>query len=64
MRTCPAAVYNQIANFVVTPSEINIAIWNKEPKVYFTELPQAVQWRKEDATAPSPTPMNSVAIAA
>ncbi|MBA2441616.1 MAG: DUF262 domain-containing protein [Rubrobacter sp.] len=30
--------YNQIANYVVTQSEINIAIGNKEPQVYFTQL--------------------------
>ena len=30
--------YNQIANFVVAQSEINIAISNKEPRVYFNEL--------------------------
>lgn len=30
--------YNQIANYVVAQSEINIAIGNKEPRVYFAEL--------------------------
>jgi len=30
--------YNQIANYVVAQSEINIAISNKEPRVYFTEI--------------------------
>lgn len=30
--------YNQIANYVVAQSEINISIGNKEPKVYFAEL--------------------------
>lgn len=30
--------YNQVANFAVTPTEINIVIGNKEPKAYFTEL--------------------------
>lgn len=30
--------YNQIANYVVAQSEINIAIGNKEPKAYFAEL--------------------------
>jgi len=30
--------YNQIANFVLTQSEINIAIGDKSPEVYFTEL--------------------------
>ena len=30
--------YNQIANFVVAQSEINIAIGDKDPQVYFSEL--------------------------
>lgn len=30
--------YNQIANYVVAQSEINIAIGHKEPSVYFAEL--------------------------
>jgi len=30
--------YNQIANYVVAQSEINMAIGNKEPRVYFHEL--------------------------
>ncbi len=30
--------YNQIANYAVTQSEINIAIGNKEPRVYFGHL--------------------------
>lgn len=30
--------YNQIANYAVTQSEINIAIGNKEPQVYFAQL--------------------------
>ncbi|HEY3324739.1 MAG TPA: DUF262 domain-containing protein [Planctomycetota bacterium] len=30
--------YNQIANYVVAQSEINIAIGNKEPQVYFSDL--------------------------
>lgn len=30
--------YNQIANYVLTQSEINIAIGNKAPSVYFKEL--------------------------
>ena len=30
--------YNQIANYAVAQSEINIAIGNKEPRVYFGEL--------------------------
>ena len=32
------AQYNQIANYAVTQSEINIAIGKKEPKVYFSQL--------------------------
>jgi hypothetical protein len=30
--------YNQIANFVIAQSEINIAIGDKDPQVYFREL--------------------------
>ena len=30
--------YNQIANYVLAQSEINIAIGNKEPKTYFTQI--------------------------
>jgi hypothetical protein len=30
--------YNQVANYAITQSEINIAIGNKEPQLYFTEL--------------------------
>ena len=32
--------YNQIANFVVAQSEINIAIGDEDPQVYFRELAQ------------------------
>jgi hypothetical protein len=32
--------YNQIANYVMMQSEINIAIGNKSPKEYFTQLAQ------------------------
>jgi len=32
------AQYNQIANFVLAQSEINIAIGDKAPEVYFKEL--------------------------
>lgn len=35
--------YNQVANYAVTQSEINIAIGNKEPKVYFTQLVEQCQ---------------------
>jgi hypothetical protein len=34
----PRGQYNQIANYVVAQSEINIAIGKKEPKIYFTQL--------------------------
>ncbi len=34
--------YNQIANFVVAQSEINIQIGDKSPSVYFTELREQV----------------------
>jgi len=30
--------YNQIANYVVAQSEINIAVGNKEPKIYFSQI--------------------------
>jgi hypothetical protein len=33
-----AARYNQVANFVIAQSEINIAIGDKAPEVYFAEL--------------------------
>ncbi len=35
--------YNQIANYVVTQSEINIAIGSKEPKIYFNQLLEQCQ---------------------
>lgn len=35
--------YNQIANYVVTQSEINIAIGKKEPRVYFEQLLEQCQ---------------------
>ena len=34
----PRGQYNQIANYVVCQSEINIAIGNREPAQYFTQL--------------------------
>ena len=34
----PRGLYNQIANYVVCQSEINIAIGNREPAQYFTQL--------------------------
>ena len=34
----PRSQYNQIANYVVAQSEINITIGNKEPRVYFNEV--------------------------
>lgn len=39
----PRGQYNQIANYVVAQSEINIAIGNKEPKVYFNQLLEQCQ---------------------
>ncbi len=38
----PQSQYNQIANYVVAQSEINIAISNKEPAVYFQEMHEQV----------------------
>lgn len=35
---CTKGQYNQIANYVVCQSEINIAIGNKEPKEYFSKV--------------------------
>jgi hypothetical protein len=34
----PRGRYNQIANFVLAQSEINIAIGNKLPEIYFKEI--------------------------
>lgn len=39
--------YNQIANFVLAQSEINIAIGNKQPKHYFGELAEQVNGGKK-----------------
>jgi hypothetical protein len=36
----PRARYNQIANFVLAQSEINIGIGDKAPDIYFAELAQ------------------------
>lgn len=38
--------YNQIANYVIAQSEINIAIGAKEPAVYFSELMEQCQGGK------------------
>ncbi|MCA1728213.1 MAG: hypothetical protein LC751_02000 [Actinobacteria bacterium] len=35
--------YNQLVNYAVMQSEINIAIGNKEPQVYFAELREQCQ---------------------
>ncbi|MDD1728223.1 MAG: hypothetical protein LUQ50_04025 [Methanospirillum sp.] len=35
--------YNQVANYVVSQSEINIAIGKKEPKLYFSEIMEQCQ---------------------
>lgn len=37
-----SATYNQIANYVIAQSEINIAIGSKAPEVYFAQLAQQV----------------------
>lgn len=37
-----SAIYNQIANYVIAQSEINIAVGAKAPSVYFAELAQQV----------------------
>jgi hypothetical protein len=34
----PSAMYNQIANYAITQSEINIAIGDRVPEAYFAEL--------------------------
>jgi hypothetical protein len=39
----PRGQYNQIANYVVAQSEINIAIGNKEPRIYFNQLLEQCQ---------------------
>lgn len=39
--------YNQIANYVLTQSEINIAIGDKSPKVYFQELAEQCRGGKQ-----------------
>jgi hypothetical protein len=39
--------YNQIANYVLAQSEINIAIGSKAPSVYFTELCEQCQGGKK-----------------
>jgi len=39
----PRSQYNQVANYVVAQSEINIAIGNKEPHVYFWQLLEQCQ---------------------
>lgn len=39
-------MYNQIANYVMAQSEINIAIGSKEPRVYFNELLEQCKTKK------------------
>jgi len=39
----PRGQYNQVANYVVAQSEINIAIGNKEPKLYFSQILEQCQ---------------------
>lgn len=43
----PRGRYNQIANFVLAQSEINIAIGDKAPEVYFRELCEQVNGGKK-----------------
>jgi hypothetical protein len=43
----PRGRYNQIANFVVAQSEINIAIGAKPPEVYFRELAEQASGGKK-----------------
>ncbi len=40
-------LYNQIANYVVAQSEINIAIGKKEPKIYFGEIKEQCRGGKK-----------------
>ncbi len=42
-RGVPRSQYNQIANYVVAQSEINIAIGDKEPRLYFGQLLEQCQ---------------------
>src|SRR5262249_26019247 len=39
--------YNQVANYAVAQSEINIAIGNKEPQVYFSQLAEQCRGGKK-----------------
>ena len=39
--------YNQIANYAITQSEINIAICDKSPSIYFKELSNQCQGGKK-----------------
>jgi hypothetical protein len=43
----PRSRYNQIANFVIAQSEINIAIGDKSPETYFRELAEQVRGGKK-----------------
>ena len=38
--------YNQIANYVIAQSEINIAIGDKSPEIYFAEIADQVNFGK------------------
>jgi hypothetical protein len=49
-----AGRYNQIANFVLAQSEINIAIGDKPPEVYFASWPSSATAARR-STAASPT---------
>jgi hypothetical protein len=45
--------YNQIANFVIAQSEINIQISNKEPTVYFNQIIEQTNGGKHFLLMPS-----------
>jgi len=38
----PQSQYNQIANYVIAESQVNIAISNKEPSIYFRQMEEQV----------------------
>ena len=54
----PRGRYNQIANFVLAQSEINIAISDKAPEFYFKELAEQCVTVARRSTGALPTPLN------
>jgi hypothetical protein len=54
----PRTRYNQIANYVLAQSEINIAIGDKAPSIYFQHLLEQCDGEK-NATAVSPSLISS-----